>query len=77
MRRVSMYPKCVRSTSVCKHKFEPRYDEEYSTGLNDVVESQHRSTELDVGGAVCTSYLKKRTYIHDICVKCGDIIKRE
>ena len=43
--------------NTCKHKFEPRYDEE-------------EKTTLDSGN------FKSKTYVLDICVKCGTKINR-
>ncbi|KKK90489.1 hypothetical protein LCGC14_2722500 [marine sediment metagenome] len=50
----------------CKHKFEPRYSKEWSTDVKDTVSSKAAWRGLD-GRA----YLKKETYVCDICIKCG------
>ena len=52
----------------CKHKFQPRYSREWLTDVRDVVKSKAAWNGLD-GNA----YLRKETYIYDICVKCGEI----
>ena len=52
----------------CKHNFQPRYNREWSTDILDVVTAkQGRWTGLDG-----LSYLRKETYVYDICVKCGE-----
>ena len=53
----------------CKHKYQPRYDEEWTT---DATESVKMRADTKVKGKA-QPYLKTKTYIHDICVKCGDI----
>lgn len=57
----------------CKHKFEPRYDEIFSTIASEAI---HSGTAIKINGGE-EPYLKAKTYIHDICVKCGDIKTRE
>ena len=52
----------------CKHKFQPRYNRKWSTDVNDVVKHCGHAK-----GLYGEPYLKEETYIHDICVKCGEI----
>ena len=51
------------------HKFEPRYDE------------KPRSAEMEIKGFLGSNDLREmiivRTYIQDVCVRCGKIIERE
>ncbi len=50
----------------CRHKFQPRYSREWSTDVADVANTVSKWSGLD-GRA----YLKKETYVYDICIKCG------
>jgi hypothetical protein len=63
----------------CKHKFEARYDETYANPLDHVIEMQKEALLQGCWGGEIqgnfTPYLKYKTYIHDICVKCGKIVK--
>ena len=57
----------------CKHKFKPRYNKEWTS---PVVEIMKTPGLRKISGAQDSEiYLKKETYIYDICVKCGKIIK--
>lgn len=69
------------------HKFYPRYDESSSTttpgnfssvGIPDTVLSQAVEEEYlcDIIAAA-NGDSSKRTYVHDVCVRCGKVIKRE
>ncbi len=58
--------KCYNGGS--KHKFEPRYDEKDS-GL--------ASRLTKIKGYFNRELLYYNVYIHDICVWCGNVIKRE
>lgn len=51
----------------CKHTFQPRYNREWSTDVRDVAKSKAGWRNLD-GKA----YLRKETYLYDICIKCGE-----
>lgn len=63
-----------------KHKFRPRYDEEYSS-----LTEENLKLLAKTGGKIsnsasplmCERSLKRKTYIYDICIKCGKIIKRD
>ncbi len=57
----------------CKHKFQPRYSKEWSTILTDMC--GHKVKANRIADEALTPYLKKETYIHDICVKCGTTVK--
>ena len=57
----------------CKHKYQPRYNKVWSTPHNDYVSSGHHG-KIE-GHDIFNSYLKSETYIHDICIKCGDVKK--
>jgi len=58
-----------------KHKFQPRYSEKWTTAVEEVIRSG--VTNIESGNA--TPYLKEKTYVHDVCVKCGmiAIMKKE
>ena len=58
----------------CKHKFEPRYDKEYTTPFTEMMVHGYQAKKLY--DTVNIPYLKKCTYVHDICKKCGKIIKK-
>ena len=58
----------------CKHKFKPRYDEIYSTPLVDMGDSI--SSGASIPCWMAESYLLKKIYVHDVCVKCGTVAKR-
>jgi hypothetical protein len=62
-----------------KHKFKPRYDLVYSSLIEEMI------AEAKTGGKVSFSEmpaqagersLKEKRYIHDVCVKCGETVKR-
>lgn len=54
------------------HQFEARYDE----SAPDVSSIERLNTT--VGGAVeYLNAMKAKTYVYDICVRCGKIVKRE
>ncbi len=53
----------------CKHKFQPRYDETYTTTIAEVV--PHLTGKISCDREHGKPYLKTKTYVHDICVKCG------
>lgn len=55
----------------CRHKFEPRYDEENVDGSISISVQGY----LDADGLRKLSVINK--YIYDICTKCGKIINRE
>ena len=57
----------------CKHKFKSRYNEVFTTPIE---------VSYSTGMAYSSSppwafkpQIKSRTYIHDVCVKCGQIAK--
>lgn len=55
----------------CEHEYQPRYNREWSTPQNDHAKSEKKSS---LGGDnIFVPYLKHEVYIHDICVKCGDV----
>ena len=56
----------------CSHKFKPRYTERWSTVIEELFGAGHKvETASD---ASLRPYLKEKTYIYDICTKCGMII---
>ncbi len=65
----------------CKHKFKPRYTETYSS----LIEEKLKIVAKTGGRIQCGSMpwqagertLKEKRYIHDVCVKCGMIVKGE
>lgn len=46
------------------HKFEPRYDYKLPDGL--------KLEKFDIG---VLDACRSKTYIHDICIKCGKTVK--
>ena len=62
-------------TKPCKHKFRPRYDEVWTTVIGEMQNSMYEG-KTKGGSLLAEPYLKEKTYIHDICVKCGQIVKR-
>jgi hypothetical protein len=61
---------------MCKHKFQARFDRRWSTAINDVLTCDKDVTKIHG----CTGeepYLKEEIYVKDVCVRCGDTIKRE
>ena len=63
-----------------KHKFLPRYEFIYSTTILDLATlCAKQGVVFDSSGLpwqAGNSYLKEKRYIHDVCVKCGEVIKR-
>lgn len=56
-----------------KHKFQPRYDERYTTAIEEL--SKAKGID-EAEGHITKPYLKEKIYIHDICVKCGTLVCR-
>lgn len=52
-----------------QHKFEPRYD------LGAANLSRFTSIE-GIGVGSFMEKLRPKTYVHDVCVRCGDTINR-
>lgn len=59
----------------CRHKFQPRYDKEWSTALQDCIAS-NRIKNANFKNME-EPYLRKETYVFDICIKCGIVITRK
>jgi len=47
------------------HSYEPRYDEKYNPEVIKLFETMDGNVKQ----------LRDETYIHDICVRCGDVVK--
>jgi len=62
----------MQEKNICKHKFEPRYDVHYPKSLLDVL-----NKTKSMAGYLKDHFDMEKTYIHDICVKCGLKITRE
>lgn len=58
----------------CKHRFKPRYNEKYTTLLEELVKLKREVNRLD--DKLMVPYLKEKLYIYDICSRCGQIIKK-
>ena len=58
-----------------KHKFRPRYNENWTTSLEEINLSSLK--EIENGNGMLRPYLKEKTYVHDVCIKCGDIAIKE
>jgi hypothetical protein len=64
-------PRAGRWIGGCK--FEARYDESSpDQALRDVVE-----VAKSVPSYVIKMLIREKTYIHDVCTRCGKVIKRE
>jgi hypothetical protein len=64
------------------HKFEGRYNVEKSEGKwplqEGSIESQITSTNPDsVYAIIESSRDQKKTYVKDVCVRCGEVIERK
>lgn len=55
------------------HNYQPRYDEGEPVGLSDSV----LFTTIDARKAEIIAASKSRTYVCDVCTRCGDVIKPE
>ena len=55
-----------KCTSWLGHKFEARYDSEFP--------DQHSKMSNVTAGMLHA--LRKQTYVKDICVRCGEVVKR-
>ena len=51
------------------HEFEARYDENPNTHLGGMEVTRTNPKEI-------RKYIYYKTYIHDICVRCGKVIKK-
>ena len=60
------------SDSAYCHKFEPRYDEDMPKGITSLADEM-----LRMGCVGDVLKLKKRTYVCDVCMKCGAVVRRE
>ena len=56
------------------HRFEARYDEEMPADMADVMKEIIKNNEWL---PELIKNFKKRIYVHDICTKCGAVVKRE
>jgi ribosomal protein L37AE/L43A len=63
--------KTTVSDKMCKHKFEPRYHSEYTTKIADCLASTDAKFDINCYASGGEVFLKKQTYIWDICPKCG------
>ena len=55
------------------HRFEPRYDEEMPIELDGAIKAIVTDNEWLPEGI---AHLRKRTYVHDVCTKCGAVVQR-
>lgn len=65
-----MWGQKVHDCDLAGHQFEARYDYQ-GPALNSKIRA--------ADAAEATEFLRaagKQTYVHDICVKCGKIVKR-
>jgi hypothetical protein len=54
--------------------FEPRYDEEPAELVSEVVAEISRASDEAVRTIIQGNF--RRTYVHDICTRCGKTIER-
>lgn len=54
------------------HEYQPRYSKEWSTTLRDLTLNPS-DIKVHTSTSIILPYLQKEIYVHDICVKCGDI----
>ena len=61
------------------HRFEPRYDERVDTAAAEALAEAIKNPN-NITGDIMTSELvaelKDRTYVHDVCTKCGAVVQR-
>ena len=66
-------------TEATAHQFQPRYDEEVpgemAAAIIDVRKNCRDKHDLTISEFV--KMIQKRTYVCDICTKCGAVVKRE
>ncbi len=61
----------------CKHKYKARYDKVWTTSIVELMKEAAKQNRISkVKSDNIKPYLKSKTYIHDICIRCGDIKKR-
>ena len=72
------------SDNVCQdcqelgHKFEPRYNEVWPDGMESAsIQSIHFDGTTNEGSQYTIAACKNKIYIHDICVRCGEIVKEK
>jgi hypothetical protein len=61
------------------HVFEPRYNTQEGEGKMPNVDmwSPSFSFGTDVPKVIESTKSRKRIYVHDICIRCGKVIKKE
>jgi len=71
-----------RKPHVCgetNHRFEPRYHKAQQQGQHIDVEVLGRAVNVDNGydmaNIISAAILESRTYVHDICTRCGKVVK--
>ena len=55
------------------HKFRPRYDEKW-TGPQWLLDAMTKETLTKMSGQPTRDHIK--TYVHDVCVRCGSVVER-
>ena len=66
-------PRVSRWIAGCK--FEARYDEEPAELVSEVVAEISRASDEAVRAIIRGNV--RRTYIHDVCIRCGRTIERK
>ncbi|VBB10645.1 hypothetical protein [Burkholderia stabilis] len=57
------------------HRFEPRYDERPSEPVSTLFDGMVRVSARTAGNMIDGNAI--RTYVCDVCVRCGAMVKRE
>ena len=60
---------CPNARWTGRHRFEARFDEAMPAGMFD--------GNVSLAGLGIVDRLKSRTYVRDICVRCGQTVERE
>ncbi len=54
---------------------QPRYSRKWSTGLKDAIDSGRQQSLSGALPDLTAGYVQEETYIYDICIKCGYVVK--
>ncbi len=57
------------------HKYEARYDESFPPGFPEGKKLQSSGLVETVSDMI--QAMKVRTYVRDVCVRCGDVVERD
>jgi hypothetical protein len=60
----------MKKDKPCKHQYQPRYNRTYTTLAIELLSKLNGTATIPPSAS--EPFVKTETYIHDICVKCGD-----